>query len=158
MNTSPKVLFINGVKKNDLIRSRHVHVKPEEVRNKIVYANIPSRVILRKDLGKEVTCRCWQCDIEFTGAEIFFPKVIEENKFLAEGTFNSFKCLLSYILLHYGSSSDEVESINKANYLRRELEKLNPQKKYTFEPAISKYIMEKYGGELPENEYISLVE
>jgi hypothetical protein len=151
MNTSPNVLFINGVKKSDL-RSKKINVKCEEVHNKVVYSNIPSRVILKKDLGREVKARCWQCDIEFTGVEIFFPKVIEENKFLAEGTFNSFKCLLSYILLHYSSSSDEVESVNKANYLRRELEKVN-KKKYTFEPAISKYIMEKYGGELPEHEY-----
>lgn len=158
MTTVPKVLFISGVKKSDLLNRRQ---KPqtyfEEIHNKITYANIPSRIIDKKNIGREITSRCWYCDIEFTGLEIFYPKVIESHQFLAEGNFNSFKCLLSYIRLYYNSSTDEIEAINKVVYLFEYFKKHVPGFIGSFEPALSKYIMARYGGTLQENDYIKLL-
>ena len=152
MSIIPKVLFLHGVRKLDLCSKAQKKLTTfEEVRNKVVYANTPSRVIYRSDLARVISSRCWHCDIKFTGIEIFFPKVIEENKFLAEGTFNSFKCLLSYVQLNYQKSQDEIESINKVDYLWNILKSHFPES--SLEPAPSKYIMDKYGGGLKEEDY-----
>ncbi len=159
MSLVPKVLFINGVKKAELLsRQQKKQVFFEEIHNKITYANIPSRIISKADVGRTVSARCWYCDLDFTGIEIFFPKVIEETQFLAEGNFNSFKCLLSYINVYYSSSVDEIESINKAMYLYNLFKRQVPNFDSSFEPALSKYIMAKYGGTLQEDDYRALIE
>lgn len=156
MSSVPKVLFIHGVKKSDLCSSAKKKLTTfEEIRNKVVYVNVPSRVIHKEQIPRIVSSKCWHCDIDFTGVEIFFPKVIEENKFLAEGTFNSFKCLLSYVQLHYSRSQDEIESLNKVSFLWNLLREHLPMS--TLEPAPLKYTMEKYGGTLREEDYAALL-
>lgn len=158
VSTVPKVLFISGVKKSDLLnRHKQDTTVFEDLKNNVIYANVPSRLIKYSDLGRTIKARCWNCDYEYTGVEIFFPKVIDHDKFLAEGCFNSFKCLMSYVKLYYSNSLDEIESVNKVNFLRKILIQKIPELNASLEPALSKYVMTKYGGTMSEEDYLKLL-
>ncbi len=158
VSATPKVLFITGVRKSDLLnRQKKDTTVFEDLKNNVTYANIPSRLIKYNELGRTITARCWSCDHEYTGVEIFFPKVIDNDKFLAEGCFNSFKCLMSYVKLYYSNSLDEIESINKVNFLKRLLVERVPGLVASLEPALPKYVMSKYGGSMADEDYLALL-
>lgn len=154
----PKVLFINNIRKANLLANTEVHVAPSEIKTKITYANVPSRVVQVSDIGLTAKYRCWYCDLEYEGVAIFNPKVIEAGRITAEGNFNSIKCLLSYISAHYHDSPDEIEARNKAHFLYKLMLEKKMIPRHSFEPAPSKYLMRQYGGPLSEQDYLQALD
>lgn len=148
------VLTIHGFKKSWLEDKKEKSEEIQEQASKRWYSNVPCRIVHTADLGRVVKGRCWFCDLDFEGPEIFFPKVIGTNgTFSAEGQFNSFKCLVSYSRLYYYKQIDASEAYNKCIYLYR---LMHPDKKNvtTIPPAPSKYFRTAYGGLYTDEEYI----
>lgn len=147
------VLTITGFKKKWLEEAHDVEEAAPEPSPKRWYNNIPCRIIKKEDLGRTVKARCWFCDIDFTGVEVFYPKVIcTDGSFSAEGQFNSFKCLISYCNLYYNRQTDWSEAYNKCLYLYR---LLHPGADVvTIPPAPSKYFRSIYGGTYTDEEYL----
>ena len=97
--------------------------------------------------------RCWTCDFTFTSIPVFVPLSIKQNEskwcISVLGNFCTFNCACRYIIdyLH----RDLLNNLIKLYDLFYNVKVLK------IEPSPNRHIMEKYGGFLTEEQYLSQI-
>lgn len=166
MSDIPKILFIQGVYLNDGIFLNDV--LEEQMIKKLNISESHQEEILPDKLPYVYTgvenwptttnIPCWYCDLNFEGRPKFIPISIEliDGKYHMprEAVLCSFGCGFSYIDLYYHKCDDNIEKKNMLKLLRKDMTRKDSDEA---EPAPSKYIMKKYGGDITESEYKNMI-
>ena len=102
---------------------------------------------------KVTNIRCWTCDFTFTSIPIFIPISIrrgdDEWNISVLGNFCTFNCACRHIIDYL--NPDLLDSLIKLYYLFYNV-KINK-----IEPTPQRQIMEKYGGYMSEEVFLSLI-
>ncbi len=160
-----KILFIKGVfikdclNINDLYENTILNSLKSVGHVEIIqYIKIPSVFTGVKSWIKKTNIHCHYCSRTFDFIPKFIPKSIEFNMneyyIPTEGCFCTFNCGISYIDLFYPKMNDNINKKKMLNLLYKIYNGILP---VAILPAPSKYMLQKYGGDLTDLEYGDLM-
>lgn len=147
----PLILRLHLVSKDDFMEYKEI--LESEVTVGEQYDKIPSIFTNLDSYPEHTNLACWNCDRLFDTRPIFVPSSITQNdndkiEIQVHGNFCSFNCAMSYIILNYPRSL--IEYKKRLCYL---YEIFNKKKVYDIQPAHSKIVQQKYGGNTTSQQY-----
>jgi hypothetical protein len=160
-----KSLFLRGIYKKDYKKIEEIFHERlcNEIQQKNIkmYDKIPQYFTNINKWIKQTNISCWYCYNQIKSIPKFIPKTIETKNFNSEeekiynisveGLFCSFNCAQAYIDECY--SKDIYDHINKTNMLLFLYYLFNNKIISYIKPALSKFKMTQFGGNLTQQEY-----
>jgi hypothetical protein len=157
----PKILFIQGVKKNI-----DIEPNPDKKESPVLESaktKIPKIFINMEKWPKSTNLLCWYCTLPFDGTPVFIPSIVEPSNrndvncglnIATEGNFCSFGCAYHCVLNKNITLADRIDQLNKLRYLYKIFyNKTMP----SFDLYPHPFNMDIYGGDLTKQEYIQRI-
>lgn len=100
---------------------------------------------------KKTNLKCWHCDFTFESTPVFIPSYISNSQWGVLGNFCSFNCAMAYIKDYHRDNNSYTKNLLELYY------KFHGTRIYFIKESPSRHIMEKYGGNMTDSQYISFI-
>jgi hypothetical protein len=157
-------VLVEGITIDDIRKAREREQAAERVTAR--FSPIPASFTGLASWPEYTNLRCWHCTLIPKGRPLFMPPDIYFNEKgepccdRPEGNFNTWKCVIAHIYKHVPRDDrwDTIERVKIFMNVFRGAEKNAEIPLSELMPAPRKEIMEQYGGDKTEEEYLKMIE